>query len=213
MPTKFIIVRHGQSEANLEQIYAAHINTPLSKLGRLQAERVGEALKDTKIDAIYSSDLQRAYDTAAPTAKSHGLEIIDRKELREIDGGEWEGKKFEDLIKEYPEEYGLWLSDVGKSRASGGESVKELSERIFSELCRIAERHPDQTVLITSHAAAIRTLCTRAQGLAVEQMREVGWVGNASISTMLFEEGKLTPLSINDTAHLQGLESGLPANV
>lgn len=213
MPTKFIIVRHGQSMANVEKIYAAHINTPLSKLGRTQAELVGEYLKDTPIDAIYSSSLQRAIDTAAPTAESHGLEIIGRDELREIFGGEWEGKKFDDLIKEYPEEYGVWLNDVGKSRATGGESMAEVSARMNGEIDRIAALHPNQTVLIASHAAAIRTVCARALGIPVERLREVDWVRNASISTFLYEDGKLMVERLNDTAHLKGLESSLPANV
>ena len=211
--TKFIIVRHGQSEANIEKIYAAHINTPLSALGRKQAELVGEYLKDTPIDAIYASDLQRAMDTAAPTAKSHGLEVIGRKELREIFGGEWEGRKFDDLIKEYPEEYGLWLSDVGKSRATGGESMAEVSARMNGELDRIAALHPNQTVMIASHAAAIRTICARALGIPVERLREVDWVRNASISTFVFEDGKLIPEHLDETTHLKGLESALPANV
>lgn len=211
--TKFIIVRHGQSMANIEKIYAAHVNTPLSEMGHTQAELVGEALKETPIHAIYSSDLQRAVDTAAPTAKSHGLEITGRKELREIDGGEWEGKKFDDLIKEYPEEYGIWLTDVGKSRATGGESMAEVSARMNREIDRIAALHPDQTVLITSHAAAIRTVCARALGIPVERMREVEWVRNASISTFRYEDGKLIAEQLGQTAHLNGLESSLPANV
>ena len=211
--TKLIIVRHGQSEANVEGIYAAHTDAPLSELGRKQAERVGEALKDQKIDAIYSSNLQRAHDTAVPTARAKGLPVVDREDLREIFGGEWEGKRFADLIQEYPEEYGVWLRDVGRSRCVGGESMEELSERLWQALQRIAEAHPEETVLITSHAAAIRTLCTRAKGLPVERMKEVPWVGNASISTFCYEAGNLIPLALDQTDHLNGLESNLPKNV
>lgn len=213
MPTTFIMVRHGQSEANVEKIYAAHVNTPLSSLGREQAARLGEYLKDTPIDAIYSSDLQRAHDTAAPTAKYHNLPIIDSKALREINGGEWEGKKFADLLLEYPKEYGLWLSDIGKSRTVGGESVAQVSERMMGELSRIAALHPDQTVLIATHALALRTVCTIASGLPIERMKEIPFVSNASISTFLYEEGKLKILTMDETAHLEGFESSLPKNV
>lgn len=211
--TKFIILRHGQSEANLAGIYAAHVDTPLSELGRKQAEQVGIYLKDTPIDAIYSSDLQRAHDTAAPTAENHNLSITDRKELREINGGEWEGKPFAHLIEEYPEEYGLWLSDIGKSRPVGGESVAEVAKRMLAELSRIAALHPEQTVLIATHALALRTICTVASGLPVERMREIPFVGNASISTFLYEDGKIKILTMDETAHLDGLESNLPKTV
>ena len=122
--TKMIFVRHGQSEANLLTIFAGHTDIPLTDLGRHQAENTAQFLKDYSIDAVYASDLLRAMQTAEPTARMHGLEIIPDVRLREIYAGDWEGVTFNDLLTLYPESFGiLWRTDCGRAHPENGESV------------------------------------------------------------------------------------------
>ena len=96
--TTLIFVRHGQSQSNLEKRFTGQGNTELTKLGRMQAERTAAFLKDYPIEAVYASDLNRAMDTARPTAQMHGLEVIPDPMLREVNAGLWEEKPYDELL-------------------------------------------------------------------------------------------------------------------
>ena len=113
--TRLIIVRHGQSEANLAHLFAAHTDAKLTEIGRAQAEALAEQLSKTeKIDAVYASDLSRATDTVAPTAARFGLTVIPDEKLREIRAGDWENLPFGELRVNpaYSEDYRMWAEDT-----------------------------------------------------------------------------------------------------
>ncbi|MBQ3012120.1 MAG: histidine phosphatase family protein [Clostridia bacterium] len=213
MKTRFIMIRHGFSVANDMRRFAGNFDVDLTETGKKQANLCAEALKNEKIDAIYSSDLKRAYDTAVPISETLGIEIIKCPELREISAGEWEGKLFDELCEEYPEAYSTWRNDIGNAVCTGGESVKQLSARILSALCDIAKKNDGKTVCITTHATPIRAVCTAAAGLPTEQMSKINWVGNASFNIFDYEDGKFTAIKLSDMAHLGELKTGLPRNV
>lgn len=105
--TRMIFVRHGESQANLEAVFAGNYNPYLTERGRMQARRAAEALKDTRIDVAYASDLIRAYETGEIVAAPHGLTPIPDQGLREIFGGEWEALPFCELNEKYPEDYAV----------------------------------------------------------------------------------------------------------
>ena len=186
--TRLILVRHGQSQSNLERVFTGQGNTQLTELGRLQAQNTADYLKDRHIDRIYASDLSRAMDTAYPTAQDHGLEIIPRRELREIYAGEWEGNRYEDLILRYPNEYTCWLQDIGNACPNGGESVKELASRIYTEIDRILQENRGKCVAIFTHATPVRMMGCQWFGLPVERANEVPFCSNASLSIVEYEE-------------------------
>ena len=140
--TRLIIVRHGESETNKQKVFTGQLDIGLSEIGKKQAELVEKYLKAYKIDKIYSSDLKRAYDTALPTAKSKGIKIQTSKNLREIYAGKWEGMSFNNIQNEYPDTYSVWRNDIGKAVCDGGESVKELKERVEKEVSRIILTRP-----------------------------------------------------------------------
>ncbi len=211
--TRFILVRHGFSAANKIRRFAGHYDVELTDIGHEQAKRCAEALKNEKVDAVYTSDLRRAYDTARPIAAALGLEITPREDLREIFAGEWEGKLFCDLLEEYPEAYGLWKKDIGRAECTGGESVKQLSERILGALAEIAAHHDGKTVLVTTHATPIRAVCAAAVGLPSEEMAWFSWAVNASINVFTYENGNFTAVALNQKKHLEGLETRLPTSV
>lgn len=196
MKTTIILIRHGESLANAAGIYLGHTDWDLSERGKAQAEVVADYLADRKIDRIFSSDLIRAYNTALPHARRHGLEVEKRVALREIFLGEWEGRPVAELEQMYPEEFGIgWRLCFGTCRVPGGESVQEVARRICTELCRIAEECPGETVLVASHAAAIRATWGAITGTAPEDIAEhIPFPRNASITTVVYEDGALFPI-------------------
>ena len=207
------MIRHGFSVANSEKRFAGHSDFPLTEIGQRQAEKCAEALKDERIDAIYASDLKRAYDTAVPVARSHSLDIIPHKGLREIYAGEWEGKTFDELSEIYADSYGVWMEDNGRAHCDGGERVSELSSRVLSTLEEIASKHDGETVCIATHATPIRAVCTAAAGLSSDDMGKIRWTVNASISIFEYENGRFRAVAVSMTDHLGELRTAFPSNV
>ncbi|MCQ2433561.1 MAG: histidine phosphatase family protein [Clostridia bacterium] len=214
MSTKLILIRHGQSCANLTHTFGGQDDLPLTDLGRTQADCAKEYLMNTHIDAVYASDLIRAFETAERIAEPHDLPVIPEKNLREIYAGEWEGVPFDELPERYPEDFGLWLSDIGLSHPTGGESVAELQARIRGALEEIIAKHPGETVLIGTHATSIRVMMCHWMGKPLSEMKNIPWVPNASITTILYEPDlTFHDLCAGQTEHLGDLKTELPKNV
>ncbi len=193
MKTTLILIRHGQSQANLEERFAGHWDIPLTPMGLRQAENTARFLSDYPIERIYSSDLSRSMQTAAPTAKKKGLPVIPDSLLREINAGEWEGKRFSELQAQFSESYGVWLTHVGDAHPEGGESVAEQSTRICGEIDRILEAERGRCVAVFTHAMPIRLLISRWEGVPVEELHRVKLFGNASVTVVeVGEDGQVT---------------------
>ena len=202
--TKIYFVRHGQSLGNAERIYLGHTDWDLSELGKEQAQYTATALKDEKIDVIYSSDLLRAFNTAVPHAKMRNMTVIPSKNLREVYVGEWEGRKVDEIMVEYQQEFCVeWREHFGTFRCPGGESVPEVAERIYNEVKRIAEKHTGETILITSHAAAIRAFWGKISGIKPEDLAAaLPFPTNASYSVLYYKDGELVPESYSVDSHM-----------
>lgn len=192
MKTTLLLVRHGESLGNKEKFFAGHMDVPLIDSGIRQAECSAQYVKEHyQVDAIYASDLMRAYRTAECFATLLGLDITKDSGLREIHAGEWEGKKHEDLPKLYPEEYGkTWLNNTGKAVCPGGESVKELGDRIIKALEKIAKKHPGETVLIATHSTPVRVAHSIVAYGSVDSINQGIRPTNASITEITYENGK-----------------------
>ena len=191
--TKLIFVRHGESLANAQKVYLGHLDWDLSELGKSQAQKTAEFLSDEPISAIYSSDLIRAYNTAVPHSKIHNLPIIKSKELREIFLGDWEGVPLAQMEEKYHDEfiYG-WRARFGEFTPPNGEAVQAVARRIYSEALRIARAHIGETVLITTHAAAIRSFWGLLTKCEPSQLAEkIQFPSNASYSTVYFDGEEL----------------------
>lgn len=209
--TKFLIIRHGQSTANLEERYAGWYDAPLTELGRKQAAITTDyILKNYHVDAVYSSDLIRAVETVKEIAARANVPLVKEKALREIDGGEWEEKQVEEIAREYPEQAYLWKTDIGKARPTGGESFAELQVRIDSAFRKIAAENDGKAVVVASHGGAIRTMQCLFENVPIEDMRKVPWTPNASVSEVNYENGKYTPVRLGYTGHLGTLITEIP---
>lgn len=212
--TRLIFVRHGYSEGNLLGEFHGHMDGDLTDLGHEQAERAGVYLKDRKIDVAYSSDLRRAYKTALHITKYHGIEPIKDENLREIYAGEWEGKKFSELERDYPELYGTWRSDPADFVSIDGESMREVYDRLKTEVERIVGENRGKTVLVATHATPLRCLACTWLGQPLSEFNSVAWMNNAAISEIDYaDDGTITPIVINYTEHLGDLVTALPKTI
>ncbi len=213
--TRLIIVRHANSIANRDHVFIGHVDMNLSDVGHEQARLLGEYLvkKAYPIDAIYSSDLLRPYRTIEPYAKAVGKEIIKEKGLREIYAGEWEGHKYTDLAVLFPENYNTWMEDIGNCQCDGGESTKELYDRVNSTIDKIAEKHDGETVLIATHATPLRCLYARVKGVGTDGMKDIKWCENTAINIFEYSSGVLSAVELNICEHLGSLRTDLPSTV
>ena len=195
MKTLIYLVRHGQSIGNANHIYLGHTDMDLSELGYEQAQITAEHLKDIDFEAVYSSDLMCAHNTALPHAKMRNLDVIDSKELRELNIGDWEGVSTDVLKSEHYDDFIVgWLENFGTFCLPNGERVSDGAERMYNEVLRIAKAHPDAKVLIASHAAVIRAFWGKISGIEPEKLAsEIPFPTNASYSTVIFDGERLIP--------------------
>ena len=212
--TTLLLIRHGQSQANLTRTFAGHFDPALTALGLKQAACTGEFLvANYPITAVYSSDLKRAFQTGEAVAQKLALPIHKDPGLREIYAGQWEGKTFDQIAAQFSEEYHCWMTDIGHCRPNGGESTAELALRMEDTLRRIAEENPNGVVAVATHAMAIRALRSRVSGVGEEGMKDIPWTVNASVTELHYENGQFALGKIGQAEHLHDLRTDMPANV
>jgi broad specificity phosphatase PhoE/ribonuclease HI len=161
-PTRLLLLRHGQTELSVERRYSGRGNPALTELGRQQADAAAAYLRERGgIDAVVTSPLQRAYDTAAAAAKALGLEVTVDDDLIETDFGDWEGMTFGEANASDPALHGRWLKDTSVP-PPGGESFDQVHARIRRARSRIISEYGGATVLVVSHVTPIKTMLRMA---------------------------------------------------
>ncbi len=212
--TRLVLIRHGQSEANLKSVFAGHTDAPLAELGKAQAEQTAAYVtKQYQVDGVYASDLKRAYATGKAVADCLGQTVIPCEKLREIYAGAWENQPFQALIDSGDENYETWRFDIGRATCTGGESVKELQARIIKEITRIAEENTGRTVVLATHATPIRVFQCHCEHRPIEELKDIPWVSNASVTEAIYENGAFRLVQVGYDAHLEGIKTVLPKNV
>jgi broad specificity phosphatase PhoE len=203
--TKLFLIRHGQSAGNAEGRFGGHSATPLSKLGFEQAELAAKALAKENINAIYSSDLLRAVQTAQPLAKLTGLEIIRSPAFRERNVGVLEGLTFDESKQEYPSDYYALVNRNIHHVITEGESYRDLLERITGELREIVHRHRGQRVAIFTHTGALCFMTLHLLGAIHRNTKQTPWIITSNCGINRFEirgPRNIRVLALNDTRHL-----------
>lgn len=211
--TTLLIIRHGQSVSNIRGIFTGNLDLELTQHGLDQAACTARYILDHfTVDAVYASDLCRAVDTARAVADPLGLSVHTDRRLREIWAGDWEGRSFDELTKDSAA-YTVWRTDIGNCVTDGGESVAQLSSRVLEAFADIAEANNGKTVVIATHATPIRALQCHCEGRTLAQMKDVPWVTNASVTTVIYQDGRLQLHEVCHDGHLGRLVSRFPANV
>ena len=145
-----ILVRHGLTDWNIEGRYQGRLEIPLNAAGRKQAETLKARLENTPFESVYSSPLQRAFETAQIIA--HGKPIRRDARLAEIDHGAWQGKTHEEIATQWPHQWRAWKNDPDRFTPPGGESIADVQSRVREFFAEIKA----ETILCVSHGVVIQ---------------------------------------------------------
>jgi ribonuclease H / adenosylcobalamin/alpha-ribazole phosphatase len=201
-PTRFLLLRHGQTELSTQRRYSGRGNPALTDVGRRQAEAAAQFLAQKGgIAAVITSPLQRAYDTAAAAAKALGLDVSVEDDLIETDFGGWEGLTFGEAAERDPELHRRWLRDTS-SLPPDGESFDSVANRVRRAQQRIIAEHGGETVLVVSHVTPIKTLLRLALDAGPSILYRLH-LDLASLSIAEFyPDGAASVRLVNQTAYL-----------
>lgn len=200
--TRIIAVRHGETAWNADSRMQGQIDIPLNATGRWQAQRLARALADEPLDAIYASDLSRAFDTAQTVAALTGNTVVADIGLRERAFGHFEGEIYTGIETRWPEQAARWRARDVEFAPDGGESLREFHARTVDAAARLAAAHAGGTVLLVAHGGVLDCLYRAATGIALDVIRT--WqLGNASINRLLFSGQRLSLVGWSDTRHLE----------
>lgn len=190
MPTTLVLVRHGETDWNRENRFQGHADTSLNQEGRAQAHVLARELAGQGFDAVYSSPLKRAAETARIVASRLGLDLQLSAGLMEVDVGSWSGLTRDEIEVRFPDGYERWL-EYGHGW-DNGETYDELGERVVSDLLRIAERHADELVLAVTHGGPIRSALAASAGVSFsDARRSIAVLENCATVRLAVRDGNL----------------------
>ena len=207
--TRILAIRHGETLWNVDTRIQGHLNIDLNETGRWQAERVGHALAEEPIQAIYSSDLRRAFETAQAIATAPArltartptpLQVTPHLQLRERHFGHLQGKTWAEIETEHPEECKLCDHRDLHWAPTGGESLTALRERIRQCVDALASQHMGGQIVLVAHGGVMDALYRLATNQSVEAPRT--WhLGNAAINRLLWTPQGLSLVGWGDVSH------------
>jgi broad specificity phosphatase PhoE len=193
------LVRHGESTWNSVRRFQGGLDPPLSPRGVLQARALATGLASTRFDALYTSPLSRARDTAAACADALGLAPVAVDDLREVGLGDWEGLTLETVKAQEGDRYGRWLEAPVEHPPRGGEGMMAFAGRVRGALDGLAANHPAGRVLVVCHGGAIASVLCTWLGRPLNAIWTLR-IDNASITRVTLPEGQV--LAVNETDHL-----------
>jgi 2,3-bisphosphoglycerate-dependent phosphoglycerate mutase len=205
-PTRILLVRHGETDWNATGRLQGQSDTPLNAVGHQQARRAAQRLVCEPVRALYSSDLARAFQTATIIGQTLGLAVVTSPRLRERQYGAWEGLTAAEIQARYPEQFAAWRARSPDFAPPQGETRSQLLSRGLAELNTIARRHAGGTAVVVTHGGLCYVLISHFLGSIDGDRREFTF-GNASIHTLEATADRWSVISVNETAHLQVVES------
>jgi len=199
--TTIILVRHGETEWNVAEIFRGRIDVDLNETGIKQAELLAEYLSNLKINAIYSSPLRRALKTAETIASCHKLNVEIVPGLIDFDYGEWQGVSHQEVKAKYKELYAEWLNSPDKVKMPSGESLSDVRGRAMGMVDSIIARHKG-TVVLVSHRVVNKVLICALLGLDNSRFWNIKQ-DNCGITTFAYENGRFILAEHNNTSYLK----------
>jgi len=201
-PTTTILLRHGDTRFSPEHRFSGQSDVPLGPSGVGQAKAAASRLAArSPIDAVVSSPLRRAADTAAIVAAELGLAPVVDEDLRETDFGDWDGLTLAEIQQRWPAAVACWRRDPGQP-PPGGESFADTAKRVNRACDRLLRDYGGQTVLVVSHISPIKVLLCRALGVPIDTIYRL-YLGSACLSEIQWHGGDFAAVHcVNDTSHL-----------
>ncbi|VBB06826.1 phosphoglycerate/bisphosphoglycerate mutase active site [Lucifera butyrica] len=199
--TKVILVRHGQTVWNHAMRYQGHTDVELTETGLGQAKLVAERLRPEPIQAVYASDLSRAFQTAEEIARFHALPVQSVPELREIKFGEWEGLTYDEIYARWPEIMDKFYTHTDEIQIPGGESFKELKERAEEAIQKLIRQHEGETIAVVSHGGTIRALLCAALNIHLNFVWNIRQ-DNTAVNIIEYHNDRAIVALVNDIHHL-----------
>lgn len=203
--TEFILIRHGETDWNRELRFQGQLDVPLNAIGLEQARRVAERLALQPLQALISSDLQRALQTAQALAQraGHAAPLLETG-LREQHFGVVEGLRVPEIQTRYPQAWQQWVRFDEHYAFEGGECTRDFHDRVLAALRRLAQGHAGQTVAVVTHGGVLDMVYRSARGLSLSGPR-VSEIPNAGINRVRLQGDTLEILDWADTRHLADL--------
>ncbi|GAB4037586.1 MAG: histidine phosphatase family protein [Rubrivivax sp.] len=199
--TRILLIRHGQTDWNLQARLQGHTDVPLNATGLEQARRLRQALQGEALDAVYSSDLQRALQTAQAVAEATGAPLRAEPGLRERGFGAFEGRPIAELQQRWPEEWKRWHAREPGFAAPGGETLQDFYERCVGAAARLAAAHAGGAIALVAHGGVLDCLYRAATRQPLDAPRS--WrLGNAALNRLLHSPEGFTLVGWDDDAHL-----------
>ena len=199
--TRILAIRHGETLWNVDSRIQGHLDIGLNDTGRWQSERLGLALKDESIAAIYASNLSRAYDTALAVSRHTGVPVQAEPGLRERSFGEFEGRTFAEIETELPAQAQRWRQRDPTFTPAGGESLLMLEARVLSVAARLAAQHPGEQIALFAHGGVMDVLYRAATRLDLQAART--WaLGNTAVNRLLWSPEGFSLVGWADVQHL-----------
>lgn len=196
------LIRHGQTEWNLEARMQGHKNSPLTEVGITQANGLHNRLMNEKIDLIYSSESERAYDTARIIKGDKDIPIYRRNGLREINMGEWEGMKQSDIINKYPQIWNnFWNNPIQYTPVGQGESYTEFKNRIITDVENIINSNQGKNIAIITHRIVLKVLMLHFNNQDITNIGNIPDIQPASLSKICINNEVREILLYGDTSH------------
>jgi len=199
--TEIILVRHGETKWNREEIFRGRIDIELNKTGLEQAELLAKYLSSIKIDAIHSSPVERALKTAKVIAHYHKINVEISPGLIDLDFGEWQGLSLQKVKEQYKELYTEWVENPHLVRIPGGESLDEVRERAAAMVADVIAKY-EGTVVLVSHRVVNKVLICALLGLDNSHFRNVR-LDTCGITIFTYENGQFILVRHNDTSFLE----------
>ncbi len=204
--TELFLIRHGETDWNAERRLQGHTDIGLNAKGERQAEALGIALEDQCFDAVISSDLVRAKNTAQAIAERQNLSVQVDLRLRERCYGAFESLTYAEIGKRYPEDYAAWQArHVDVAPPPGvreGESLSQFYDRVLSAVVYWARYYQGKKIALISHGGVLECVYRAAMSMPLETPRNFA-ILNAGINRLTYQEGKLALINWGETAHLE----------
>ncbi len=203
--THLYLVRHAESEWNVEGRFCGSSDCALTTVGRFQAKALGAWLAAMRPAAVYASPLSRAQETARPLAEALGIDVRTRRALRERDYGAWEGMRFDEIRAAWPEELARFKDDPSTVIPPGGESCHAVARRFARGLRALARVHEGETIAVVAHQTALRIFLAPLLRIPLTDYyrSEALRLANSAASLVRFDpDGAATVVWVNRTSHL-----------